>query len=426
MGAGNSALTRPDPLGGYSNFAPRAIFAEHVRFATNRPSIQFSRIFFTDKDGRPHEFEPSANAPVLIPAGGRALEVHFTPQGVEGGNPGRFTTLLMRDGAEIALFESDRPEVSFDWLPPGTYGLQIQPLKYAGVSSPSGSTLDIVVLPFFWQTLSFKLLAASVSFIAAAGIIWRVLHNRRVRFEDRLVQQQVASEALLREQAQRLKSEREARTFSQRLLTVHETERSRVARELHDDVTQRLARLAIDAALTERGATPLVHNGKPRSMREELVRLSEDVHSLAYRLHPSILDELGLAEAIRAECSLFSRRGIFLAVLRPTDIPARIQRDAALCLFRIAQESLRNVEKHAKATTVDVSLTKTDGGIQLAVHDDGVGFVPSQKQQTPTLGHASMRERVDLLDGELAIESEPSHGSTILAWVPLHEEAKDP
>lgn len=160
-------------------------------------------------------------------------------------------------------------------------------------------------------------------------------------------------------------------------------------------------------------------------MREELVRLSEDVHSLAYRLHPSILDELGLAEAIRAECSLFSRRGIFSAILRPTDIPAKIPREAALCLFRIAQESLRNVEKHARATTVDVSLTKTDGGVQLTVHDDGVGFVPSQKQQTPTLGHASMRERLDLLEGELAIESEPMHGSTILAWVPLHEETKD-
>jgi signal transduction histidine kinase len=272
------------------------------------------------------------------------------------------------------------------------------------------------------KSASLVLIILALMFFCAAAIAWRTSRNKRLHFEGKLLERQIAGEALMSEHAQKIKAERDARSFSQRLLTVHEVERSRVARELHDDVTQRLARLAIDAALAERGVVVVDENGKPRSMREELVRLSEDVHSLAYRLHPSILDELGLVEAVRAECALFMRRGALSVDLTPNDIPEKIPREAALCLFRIAQESLRNVEKHARANSVKVSLSAMGGGIQLAIQDDGVGFDPAQKLGGPTLGHASMRERLDLLHGELAIESEPSHGSTILAWVPLTEE----
>jgi signal transduction histidine kinase len=109
-------------------------------------------------------------------------------------------------------------------------------------------------------------------------------------------------------------------------------------------------------------------------MREELVRLSEDVHALSYRLHSSVLDDLGLVEALRAECDRVARREPMRVNLEARDVPHKLPREAALCLFRVAQETLRNVARHANARTADVSLAVEDAGLRLAVRDDGVGF----------------------------------------------------
>jgi signal transduction histidine kinase len=102
-------------------------------------------------------------------------------------------------------------------------------------------------------------------------------------------------------------------------------------------------------------------------------------------------------------------------------LPALIPPHAALCLFRVAQEALRNVARHASARAVEVSMRDLDGGLQLAVRDDGVGFAPALQRERPSLGLASMRERVHLLEGEFDIESAPGHGTTVVAWVPLKE-----
>jgi signal transduction histidine kinase len=156
-----------------------------------------------------------------------------------------------------------------------------------------------------------------------------------------------------------------------------------------------------------------------REVREGLVRLSEDVHSLSYRLHSSLLDDLGLAEAIKAECERFSRQESIPAEVKLRDLPPTLPRDAALGLFRIAQEALRNVARHAQANAVDIMLRAMDDGLQLAVRDNGVGFDPSRKREHLSLGLASMRERAGLLGGELDIESTAGHGTTVVAWVPL-------
>ena len=151
------------------------------------------------------------------------------------------------------------------------------------------------------------------------------------------------------------------------------------------------------------------------------MRLSEDIHSLSYRLHPSLLEDLGLAEALKAECERFARQESIAAALNLRELPAFIPRDTALCLFRVAQEVLRNVVRHAKARRVDVSIRNLEGGLQLAVLDDGIGFEPAAPRARHSLGLASMRERLHLLGGELEIESAPGKGTTILAWVPLKE-----
>jgi len=101
------------------------------------------------------------------------------------------------------------------------------------------------------------------------------------------------------------------------------------------------------------------------------------------------------------------------------DVPRRLPAEAALCLFRVAQEALRNVERHAKAGSVDVSVVGEKGGIALAVRDNGAGFDPTRKGERASLGLASMRERVRLVGGRLNIESVPGNGTTLSAWVPL-------
>jgi signal transduction histidine kinase len=219
----------------------------------------------------------------------------------------------------------------------------------------------------------------------------------------------------------RKRAEQATRDFGGRLLQAQEAERARLARELHDDITQRLARLAIDASRADSG--PDTRNGSIRDLREGLVRLSEDIHTLSYRLHPSMLGDLGLAASLKAECERFSQQTSITTGVKLGELPTLIPPDAALTLFRIAQEALRNVARHASSKVAAVALRPLDNGLQLAVTDNGIGFDPRGQRARPSLGLASMRERVRLLGGELDIESAPGQGTTILAWVPLKEES---
>ena len=198
----------------------------------------------------------------------------------------------------------------------------------------------------------------------------------------------------------------------------HENERRRVARELHDDVTQRLAALAIDATRME-GPDRASADEATRSIRDGLIKLSEDVHALSYRLHPSVIEDLGLVEALRAECDRVTRSGAVTVQFNASEIPRKLPQDTALCLFRVAQEALRNVVRHAGASSVEVSVSPMDGGLQLAVSDNGNGFDPGRHAERPSLGLASIRERVNLLKGQLDIDSAQGHGTTVLAWVPI-------
>src|SRR5207302_4767132 len=139
-----------------------------------------------------------------------------------------------------------------------------------------------------------------------------------------------------------------------------EDERRRIAREMHDDWTQRLAVLAIDAARLETQLDPASEaHCRLHAMREELVSLSEDVHALSRQLHPSILDDLGLVDALRSECAGFSRREGIAVVYHPEEIPTTLATDVALGVYRVAQEALRNIAKHAAVHEAMVSLVVT-------------------------------------------------------------------
>jgi PAS domain S-box-containing protein len=221
---------------------------------------------------------------------------------------------------------------------------------------------------------------------------------------------------------ERKRSEEMTREFSRRLLRAQEAERARLARELHDDITQRLARLAIDTSRLIYEKDKAARDKTTTELREELGRLSEDVHSLAYRLHPSLLERLGLVEALRSECQRFSRQEPIKVSTRLDEIGEPIPADVALCIFRVAQEALRNVARHAHAKTVDVSLRPSNGGLWLAIRDTGAGFRYGSEIQRNGLGLSSMRERVRLIGGHLKVVSEPGGGTTVSAWAPLQEQ----
>jgi signal transduction histidine kinase len=217
---------------------------------------------------------------------------------------------------------------------------------------------------------------------------------------------------------ERRRSEETLRDLSQRLLQVHEAERALLARELHDDVSQRLAVLAIDVGRLEQSLTAPDHRTEMTSVRESLVRLSEDIHTLSYQLHPSVLEELGIVEALEAECERFRRQNAMPIRANLAPVDRGLALEEALCLFRVAQHALRNVLLHSAATAVNLVLRPLDGGFMLKVADNGVGFDVAAQRERRSLGLASMRERVRLVGGSIDIETEPGVGTSVSAWVP--------
>jgi signal transduction histidine kinase len=232
-----------------------------------------------------------------------------------------------------------------------------------------------------------------------------------------LIVQAALIAGLLIQRARRRRAELASSMLAGRLMTAHEDERRRLARDLHDDVSQRLARLAIDSGRLEREAAG--GSATARSVREELVRLSEDVHKFAYQLHPSLLEDLGLAEGIRAECDRLSRQTSIPVSVDAADVPPKVPHETSLCLFRVAQEALRNAVRHASAHAIAVSLSPRGRGLELVVSDDGRGFDTQAMQRSPSLGQISMRERIRLVAGHLDVESELGRGTKVTAWVPL-------
>jgi len=225
--------------------------------------------------------------------------------------------------------------------------------------------------------------------------------------------------ALLVQSARRKRAEREARALGGRLITAYEDEGRRLGRELHDDVTQRLAGLAMEAATLGRLADPAARQATEQAISTELAHLSRDVHALSYRLHPSVVDDLGLDEALRVECERASRRGPVPVHFDGTPSADTVRGDLALSLFRIGQEALRNALRHARAQRVDVQLRVDRGGVELCVADDGQGFDPQAARERASLGLASMRERMALLRGRLEVHSRPGEGTRVTAWAPL-------
>jgi signal transduction histidine kinase len=209
------------------------------------------------------------------------------------------------------------------------------------------------------------------------------------------------------------------RDLGSRLIAAQEKERSRVARELHDDLNQRMALLSIELEQLEMEAkNPRLLRRHVHKLQESVEEIAADIHRLSYRLHPSKLDHLGLAPAVESLCKELSNDKLTV-IFRHSGFPANLSQDVTLCLFRIAQEALRNSVKHSDAQIARVNLEKTDDQVRLTISDDGHGFNTESNAMRSGLGFTSMRERLRLVDGQIEITSRRAEGTTIQVSVPL-------
>jgi PAS domain S-box-containing protein len=284
----------------------------------------------------------------------------------------------------------------------------------------SGTAMDFEEMPLYRDAIhtnlvvKFPLRDGSGRTYATGGIVTDITDRKKA--EEELRQRQ---EELRQHRAQ-------LQDLTSKLIAAQEDEGQRIARELHDDFSQRIAALVLDLAAIEQ-QPPLLPTQLTdilRSIRERLEQLSDEIHDLAYKLHPSLLEHAGLQPTVEDHVREFTKRTGLPVSLKAHNIPAPLSLDHSTGLFRVLQESLQNVGKHAKATEVSVTLSGSSKGIGLSVLDNGKGFdAQDTSAHHKGLGLVNMQERLRLLGGFLWIHARPGVGTKVCAWIPLKEMA---
>jgi PAS domain S-box-containing protein len=227
---------------------------------------------------------------------------------------------------------------------------------------------------------------------------------------------------ILRDVTERVRAQEDLATFAKQASAIREQEKSRVARELHDELAQSLTAIKMDTMWLKDnpGADPQVAGIKVNDMLDMIDDAVASTRRIAADLRPLVLDDLGLVPAIDWLAQSFRQRhGIECRLVADEEL--ELGEPFATAVFRMVQESLVNVAKHARATRVDISIELTQGGLRLKVHDDGVGFNPKSSRNPNSLGLAGLRERAHLLKGSVAVHSQSGQGTTIDAFIPFAE-----
>ncbi|HEY2822891.1 MAG TPA: MASE1 domain-containing protein [Candidatus Acidoferrum sp.] len=316
----------------------------------------------------------------------------------------------------------------------GTVLVGILVFGLPSLSPATTPALLYVPLPFLlWAAARFDLGGLSVSLLFLALIsTWFTMHGR-APFPYASLPQNILSLQILfctvavplmflaAVMAEARRGQESLRRISGRLIEAHEEERSRIALELHDDFSQRMALLQVRVEQFEQGATELSPTARQNlnHVAEIAADVSSNLHDLSHRLHPSKLDVLGLVPSLTGFCKEFSESHQLPVYFVHDHVQSQIPKDVALCMFRIVQEAVRNAAKHSGAAEVNVELSGFSDRIELCVSDSGVGFDPQSEKGKRGLGLLSMSERLRLIGGDLTVESEPSHGTRIWVRVPL-------
>ncbi len=288
-----------------------------------------------------------------------------------------------------------RRQAFYSDLAPGAYRFRVTAANNSGVWNDTGASVAFAIAPAYYQTTWF--LALSLG--AALGLIWSA-HRIRVRVVER--------------------HQREITALNERLMKAQEQERIRIAGELHDGVMQQMLAMTMMLGTAKR-RLPDDSEARPTldKISDKLVEVGGDIRRLSHDLHPPILQEAGLPQAMRAYCEQFSASCGIPVSCDAADGLRDLSRGAALALFRIMQEALGNAAKHAQASRIAVSLTRAADVVTLTVTDDGVGFDRNLLSTSGGLGLITMRERAGQLNGTFEFDTAPRRGTVIRVEIPF-------
>lgn len=327
--------------------------------------------------------------------------------GIVGGSLGSAESQgRLAGGLAVRVLNGERPEdiplVGLDTIHLQFDARQLRRLNLAEASLPPGSRV-LYREPTLWDEFGRYFLFGIAAILLQSSIIVALLVNR----------------------SRRVRAEREAHDLTGKILTAQEDERRYLAREMHDDLSQRLAASAIDAGnLEQRFRESPESCDALRSLKGNLIAICDDVHRLSRQIHPAILEDFGLADALRSECDRMGERDGIVVEFRCGEVPAGLPKEISLCLYRIAQEALWNAAKYAHSDRVTVNLGADPEFIHLEVRDFGRGFDLRQVSDGKGLGLASMKERARLVHGTISIDAAPGSGVKIAVRVPLPEDVE--
>jgi PAS domain S-box-containing protein len=218
---------------------------------------------------------------------------------------------------------------------------------------------------------------------------------------------------------QELRQQRaELQMLAARMMTAQEDERRHIARNLHDDLSQTLAFLAIDTGkLAAQSPESVARQLRP--LQRRAVEAAETVRQISHELHPSILDDLGLTAALEQYCEEFQERSGIATHFASQKVPEYLPKDVSSCIYRVAQESLRNVSKHSRTETVFVRLEMVDSAVRLTVKDLGIGLAKNGSESRTSIGIVGMKERARLVNGNLSLQSTFGEGTEVSLEVPV-------
>lgn len=285
----------------------------------------------------------------------------------------------------------------------------VEPVNSFAVAAHAAPRVILVVLATLcvtWLTSAQRAAAAS-------------LRTARDELNRNLQELRTINETLRAENAQRRSAEQALEGLPGRLINAQEQERRRIGRELHDHIIQTLCLLTIkiDQLRANREIKPSI-DGVLAELRRDTSEIIDDVHGISHRLHPSTLEFLGLVPALQSLVSELAERHGIAITFTHASVPAALSPDVALCLFRVAEEALTNIAKHSRAPSASIQIIGADDGLHLRVEDAGTGFEMAALAGRAGLGFVSMQERLRVIHGTFRVDSAPTRGTRIFAWVP--------
>ncbi len=367
-------------------------------------SIVLYLSFFKDVDGQ--EFLTAADALGMIAAASNApvfgMSDSYLGRGLVGGYVVSFEEQGKIAGRNaLAILGGKLPQEIPIVHAPGVYLFDWRELRRWNLDAsklPDGSTI-LFREPTLWEQHKQSLLTGLLIIVSLGSMTIYLLFKQKQLKLARETQEQLSG----------------------MLINAQETERSRLAAEIHDDFSQRLAALSLGLETAVEGIPESLQKtcGQMNELINTVSELGSDLHTLSHRLHSSTLQRLGLVAGVESFCKEFTAQQETQVAFSHHDVPRFVPPDVALCLFRIVQEGLRNVKKHSGAANALVRIEAMDDSLHLSITDDGKGFDVTGVSSRHGLGLLSMRERVRLVAGRLEISSEKKKGTRIDVWTPI-------